>query len=245
MTEPTASESMMAKIRALLANAEDAATTPEAAETYMAKATELLAKYGIDRALLAAKDPSTDQVGDLVIRVPAPYALDKVMILAGVATQLRCRTVRKTVPGGYALHLFGMQSDLERVELLYTSLLVQAQTGLARAYVPWGENAAAYRRSWLQGFATAICVRLRDIEQRTTADAAATSTSAGGPSVALVLADRSKLVDSRVKTEYPRLVSAPSRSLQGSGKQNGYAAGQRADLGGTRVGSGSGRRAIG
>jgi hypothetical protein len=35
---------------------------------------------------------------------------------------------------------------------------------------------------------------------------------------------------------YPRLGMAPPRRLAGSGAHRGYAAGQRADLGGTRLG---------
>jgi hypothetical protein len=36
--------------------------------------------------------------------------------------------------------------------------------------------------------------------------------------------------------EYPHLRTASARNLSGSGGRSGYLAGQRADLGGTRVG---------
>ena len=46
-------------------------------------------------------------------------------------------------------------ADLERVELLYTSLLLQATRELIHVRPDeWGESTAAYRRSWLAGFAS-------------------------------------------------------------------------------------------
>src|SRR5215204_3089263 len=123
-------DTALERVRKLLAKAEDPGCTPEEAAALNDKAAELIAKYGVDRAMLAAARPDSDIVGDLVIAVFAPYALDKSGLLATVARALRCRTVRakKWAGDGYAytMHLFGFASDLERVELLYTSLLVQA-----------------------------------------------------------------------------------------------------------------------
>ena len=48
---------MLDKVRKLLAKAEDPACTPAEAEALTAKATELIAKYGIDQAVLAAQRP--------------------------------------------------------------------------------------------------------------------------------------------------------------------------------------------
>ncbi|WP_238448713.1 DUF2786 domain-containing protein [Micromonospora sp. 4G55] len=127
------SEAMLSKVRKLLAKAEDPACTPAESAAFTAKATELIARYGVDRALLAARDPATDPVGDRVVDVVAPYARDKAGLLAAVADPLRCRCVRRGPGGdGFALHLFGFASDLERVDLLFTSLLVQAAHGAVR-----------------------------------------------------------------------------------------------------------------
>ncbi|MGH3566379.1 MAG: DUF2786 domain-containing protein, partial [Pseudonocardia sp.] len=49
-------------VRKLLAKAEGAATQAEA-ETYTAKAMELMARHGIDSALLAAATPNSDEIG--------------------------------------------------------------------------------------------------------------------------------------------------------------------------------------
>lgn len=236
---------LLAKVRKILAKAEDPAATPEEAETYTAKAAELVAAYGIDQALLAESRPGSDVVGDRVVVLEAPYALDKAGLLSGVAVALRCQAVQRTryVDGAkqLSMHLFGFASDLARAELLYTSLLLQATSLLQRTPVPPGEHVAAYRRSWLAGFSAAVVRRLRDLERRAEAEASRRGGSSTGRSVSLVLADRSVEVRRAVQEEYPHLSRAQARSLSGSGGTAGYLAGQRADLGGTRVGGGRGQ----
>ncbi|GAB2886755.1 DUF2786 domain-containing protein [Nocardioides pacificus] len=235
---PTHQDPMLAKVRKLLAKAEDPAATEHESEVYTAKAAQLIADYGIDRALLAQGDPASDPVGDSVVVVDNPYATDKVDLVAAVAQQLRCSAVARTrwADGGKerSVHLFGHASDLARVEMLYTSLLLQATTQLLRTPVPHGEHKAAFRRSWLAGFRMAVTRRLVEAEQRAEQDAGARF-AAAGTSSELVLADRSAHVSAAVQETYPHLRTARPRSLSGSGVPQGWAAGQRADLGGSRV----------
>jgi hypothetical protein len=241
-TSSRPSDAVLARVRKILAKAEDPAATPEEAETYTAKAAELIAAYGIDRALLAETLPGSDVVGDRVVVLDAPYALDKANLLSGVATALRCQAVQRTrhdVEGKQlSMHLFGYDSDLARAEVLYTSLLLQATASLRRNLAPPGENLAAYRRSWLAGFTSAVVRRLLESEERAARAAEATQDDEAptGRSVSLVLADRSVAVRSARDREYPHLRTASARTLSGSGARSGYLAGQRADLGGTRVG---------
>jgi hypothetical protein len=224
------SEHLLARVRKLLAKAEDPACTEAEAEAFTAKATELIAKYGVDRALLAAADPALDPIGDRVVPLEAPYALDKAGLLAGVAVPLRCRVVRRRDRDAIRMHLFGHAADLERVELLFTSLLVQAAHGLAAVPVPGGHHPAAFRRSWLAGFTAAISARLRAAEKAAVADA-------GGPSTALVLVNRTDQVERKMADAYPQLRIAAPRRLAGGGLDQGYAAGRSADLGGARIGA--------
>jgi len=58
-----APERLLDRVRKLLAQAEDDSVTPAEAQAFTGKAAELMAKYGIDRALLAADRPETDQPG--------------------------------------------------------------------------------------------------------------------------------------------------------------------------------------
>ncbi|MFB9234853.1 DUF2786 domain-containing protein [Plantactinospora siamensis] len=234
------SDAILDKVRKLLAKAEDPGCTAEEAAAFTAKATDLIARYGVDRALLAARNPETDPVGDRVLEMLPPYALDKAGLLAGVAGSLRCRSVRRrSGPGRFDMHLFGFTSDLDRAELLFTSLLVQAAHGLAGTPVPLDEHPAAFRRSWLAGFTAAVAHRLR------AAETAAAEDSGKAPTMALVLADRSGRVDRRLAEAYPRTSTAGARRLVGGGRGLGIAAGRRADLGDPRLtGSAGGRRGV-
>lgn len=248
---------LLERVRKLLAKAEDPATTPEESETYTAKAAALIAQYGIDEALLAADDPGRDPVGDLVVHLEAPYATDKADLLATVAHHLRCRAVRRRERDGAggmrtSLHLFGHRSDLVRSELLFTSLLLQATTQVARTLPPRDEHLAAWRRSWLAGFRGAVDRRLAAAEAAAAAQAAQDAATGGstaspgtsGRAVGLVLADRAVAVDDAVTAAYPDARQARQRRLSGSGAVLGWAAGQRADLGDGAGLDGSGRRAL-
>ncbi len=229
---------MLEKIRKLLAKAEDDATSAEEADLYTSKAAQLIADYGIDQALLAADVPGGGVVGDRVVRLEPPYARDKADLLATVADSLRCRCVRitdrTTTRNEFSIHLFGHASDLERAELLFTSLLLQASTWLVRTPIPRHEHKAAFRRSWLAGFRHAIGSRLAEAERTAERDAS-TRRTASGRSTGLVLADRDAAVVDALREIYPRLRHSRPRSFSGSGVSDGWTAGQRADIGGTRV----------
>ena len=79
-------------VRKLLAKA-DGAATPAEAEVYTAKAVELMARHGIDEALLAAAAPRRDEVATCRIPVADPYSAGKARLLAWTASALRCRAV--------------------------------------------------------------------------------------------------------------------------------------------------------
>lgn len=235
----TDSTAVLAKIRKLLAKAEDPAASPAEAESYTAKAAQLIADHGVDAALLAADAPGSDRVADRVVHLESPYAQEKAELLSSVAAGLRCRAVlrkrdSREGPREHSVHLFGHESDLERADLLFTSLLLQSTGRLARTPVPAHEHKAAFRRSWLAGFRWSISERLAQAEREAETRAETRSTTAGR-SAGLVLADRSHQVDRALEEEYPHLRNARARSLSGSGTYAGYAAGATADLGGTRL----------
>jgi hypothetical protein len=226
------------RVRKLLAKAERAGT-PEEAETYNAKAVELMARHGIDEALLAADDPRRDEIGVLRIGMEDPYSAGKARLLGWTAAALRCRWVMHGARGGKvaAVTVFGFASDRERVELLYTSLLLQATGQLVRLRPPWpDESVAAYRRSWLQGFAAQVHQRLLEAEERAAAEACARAGDRGrAAGTALVLVDRGAQVDRAYSEAFPHLSRARRPSLSGSGFAEGAQAGRRADLGGRRL----------
>lgn len=226
---------LLARVRKLLAKAEDAGVTAAEAEALTAKAAELMAKYGIDRALLAAARPETDRPADRVIDVGNPWARIQAHLLCGLASALRCQCVILPRPGpGSRIHMFGFASDLERTDVLYTSLLVQMWQGLGAAPVPaWSRSPRAWRRSWLLGFAAAVVARVHAAEQEATSRATAPDARSGSQT-ALVLADRALVIRRNIEQAYP--VTRKSQvTYSGSGYSAGYTQGQRADIGTTRL----------
>ena len=235
-----APEALLGRVRKLLAKAEADGVTPAEAEALTAKAAELMARYGIDRALLAAAEPRTDRPANRIIDVANPWSQVKAQLLGGLATALRCSCVQlPTRSPGTRVHVFGYASDLERTEILYTSLLIQMAHGLLAAGVPaMAGSARAYRRSWLLGYTSAVTARVRAAEER----AAATAPQAAGTGTptALVLADRATVIQQECARAYP--VTRRMRvTYTGTGYRDGYDEGQRADVGTTRVGGTRGR----
>jgi len=227
---------LLDRVRKLLAKAEDEGCSPAEAEALTAKAAELMARYGIDRALLGALRPETDRPTDRVFTLANPWGDVKRHLLAGLATALRCQCVQSRHETGARLHVFGYLSDLERADILFTSLLVQMARALARQPVPgYGGEARAWRRSWMLGYSSAVVARVRAAEEAAVASASGDAeAAAGGQSAALVLADRSLTVRRQVAAAYPRLRQARV-TYSGSGYGDGYREGQRADIGEPRL----------
>jgi hypothetical protein len=238
---PDTPDALLARVRKLLVKAEADGVTQAEAQALTAKAAELMAKYGIDRALLAAVRPETDRPDDRIIDIANPWARVQAHLLCGLAAALRCQCVILPRSGpGSRIHLFGFASDIERADVLYTSLLLQMWQGLSAAEPPdWSRSPRAWRRSWLLGFATAVVGRVRAAEQRA-AQRAADAPVGSGPSAALVLADRTEIIERTLRQAYP--VTRTSRvTYSGAGYGTGYAQGQRADIGTSRLGRPSGR----
>ena len=225
---------LLDRVRKLLAKAEAEGVTPPEAEALTAKAAELMARYGIDRARLAASRPDTDAPANRVIDIENPWAQVRAHLLAGLAGAMRCQCVLlSTDKPGSRIHVFGFASDLERADILYTSLLLQMARGLTAAAAPAGvRSVRAWRRSWLLGFVSAVITRVRSAEERAAAGAEADTQT--GPSTALVLADRAVVIRQQIDQAYP--VTRRTRiTYSGRGYGDGYAQGQRADIGNTRL----------
>lgn len=240
-------EKILGKVRALLAQAEHKNTSPEEAEVFMAKAQALIAKYGFEEDELAIQDPERGfQVGDRKFECHAPFAQEKVHLWGSIATPMGIKSVqRKEWKSGkpyresradkqvIILHVFGTKADLDRAELLYTSLLLQQASALRKAEVPewvtW-HGRTAWNRSWLIGFGDRIFYRIQEAENAARAE---TMTDASGQSVstALVLASKDELVLAAQAEAYPSLKKVSNRKLSGRGYYDGDMAGRKANLG--------------
>ncbi|MBN0048752.1 DUF2786 domain-containing protein [Streptomyces actuosus] len=223
-----ASESrMLTRIRALLAKAE-ATAYPEEAEALTAKAQELMARHSVDEALLAARDADPDAPGACRIGVEPPYEQSKAVLLDAVARANHCRAVWNE-PLGFST-VVGFEADLEAVELLHTSLLVQAQTALAAAEAAQRrggrKRTKAFRQSFLAAYAHRIGTRLSAAAEEAVAD------SGAGADLLPVLASREVAVTAEADRMFPETVTTRLRGVSDSaGWAEGSEAADRAQVG--------------
>ncbi|GAA2261597.1 DUF2786 domain-containing protein [Streptomyces amakusaensis] len=194
---------MLARIRALLAKAE-ATNFPEEAEALTAKAQELMARHSLDEAALPrhAPDaaPSACRIG-----VDAPYETAKAILLDAVASANRCRAVWNSAFGFSTV--VGFESDLESVELLYTSLLIQGTTAMTRAEAAQRAGGRKRTKTFRQAFLLSYAARLGE---RLTAAAESVPAPA---EVLPVLATREVAVASRTEEMFPRTSSSRVRGV--------------------------------
>ncbi|MFF4270112.1 DUF2786 domain-containing protein [Streptomyces sp. NPDC001536] len=206
---------MLTRIRALLAKAE-ATGYPEEAEALSAKAQELMARHSVDEALLDAQAPTHDTPGACRIGVEPPYEQAKAVLLDAVATANHCRAVWNE-PLAFST-VVGFEPDLEVVELLYTSLLVQATTAMTKAEAAQRaggrKRTKTFRQSFLAAYAHRVGVRLRA--------AAETQVSAD---LLPVLATREVAVTGRLDRMFPETTTT---RLRGVSDEAGWVEGSQA-----------------
>ncbi|MEU9174266.1 DUF2786 domain-containing protein [Streptomyces sp. NPDC048420] len=206
---------MLGRIRALLAKAE-ATGYPEEAEALTAKAQELMARHSVDEALLDARAPSKDTPGACRIGVEPPYEQAKAVLLDAVATANHCRAVWNE-PLAFST-VVGFEGDLEAVELLYTSLLVQAQSAMAKAEGAQRAGGRKRTKTFRQSFLAAYAHRVGD-RLRAAAEAPVTD------DLLPVLASREVAVTDRMDRMFPETTTT---RLRGVSDEAGWTEGARA-----------------
>ncbi|MEU3504030.1 DUF2786 domain-containing protein [Streptomyces hundungensis] len=212
----------LARIRALLAKAE-ATGFPEEAEALTTKAQELMARHSVDDALLAGRGPGGEVPGACRIGVDAPYETAKAILLDAVASANHCRAVWNSALGFTTV--VGFEADLEAVELLYTSLLVQGTTAMAKAEAAQRAGGRRRTKTFRQSFLLAYAARLGDL----LASAARGVEESFGGEVLPVLATRAVAVAGRAEEMFPRTVATRVRGVSDeSGWRDGRAAADRA-----------------
>lgn len=222
-------DKLLTKVRMMLAKAESTPYEAEA-ETFTAAAQSLMARHSIDRAMIdqqAAQEAGGRGPGEphaVRIGTERPYEGPKASLVSAVARANRCRAVWNKDLGFSTV--VGFEVDLRAVELLHTSLLVQATAAMqaeGSRTNKYGENRTrSFRSSFLEAFAQRIGERL--------SQAARDEETAAG--IALVLADREVAVDRALRDRFPHLTRSRSRStMDAEGWRSGRAAAERARLG--------------
>jgi len=227
----TVDQRMLERVRALLAKAEST-EFPEEAEALTARAQELMARHSIDEALVAAAaaarqsgraGPGTEASGRRLF-VDSPYEAAKAILLDVIAKANRCRAVWHKQLG--LSSVVGFPSDLDAVELLFTSLLVQATTAMlaagARQDAVGRSRTRSFRQSFLAAYAQRIGERLAEAAGEAERQAAAESP---GANLLPVLAARYRMVDEAFEAMFP---SSEMFSLGSVSNSEGWYAGRAA-----------------
>lgn len=139
-----ARESLLRKVRALLAKANDRSVTPAEADAFRAKADELMARFAIEEFELADKRTTKP----VVRRVDFSWWFDAEQdsdaktatfhMFMRVYEHCRCAVVYKNA--GSTIPVVGYDNDLDYADLLFTSLLLQ----LVRATNPQPDSDLDY-----------------------------------------------------------------------------------------------------
>jgi hypothetical protein len=227
--ETEADAKVLNRIRGLLAKAE-ATDFAEEAEIFTAKAQELMTRYAINAALLHTQNGAGNTaVHSRRIHLENPYVKEKVHLLTEIGDSNRVRTVWFSSLA--IATVVGTPLDLQQVDMLFTSLLVQATRAMqfADADSRGGSPTTSFRKGFLAGFASRIGQRLRDADSRATAEAA-DEASIPVSDLLPILATKSEAVDAEFDRLFPRTKKARGRSVDANGWYAGQAAADDASL---------------
>jgi hypothetical protein len=218
----TERDRLLTRIRALLAKAE-ATDHPAEAETFTAKAQELMTRHAVDEAVLRGEQHEDVPVETRRVHLQSPYAGVKAALLAAVARPNRCRTV---LLDRYDIAvLVGTPLDVEQAEILFISLLIQATRAMADAghrRAGSFDRSATFRRSFLTAYATRIGERLEQADRSTTATY--------GAELVPVLQREADAVSAEFERRFPHTRTMGSGYLDRRGWEAGRAAADRAAL---------------
>lgn len=239
MTQMFTQDEMIRKVRAMLDRAEHPATPPREAESASAMAHQIMTKYAIDQAALAAQGLNrsymdiTPHEMKIVFSDNKMHLKQKAMLLHFIALTNRCQCVIIDENEG---HLFGYKEDMEFVEILFWSLHAQMQHA---ANVELREvrklkdvkNGYAWKRNFFLGYADRLHDRLAKQQANIVKE-----TEARSSGTELILADRSLAVKRLMEDYYPELRAGRKQKVSnGNAFRRGADAADAADISGGRT----------
>ncbi len=156
---------LLVRVRKLLDKAERTSNAHEA-DAFSRKAAELIAEHRIDPDRLGTIDAGDElRVREIELGRGA-YVRARLALLLAVADAHDVRVVFQARPNGTVAMAAGFRSDLDVVEVLYTSLHQQAAAQMAAVRRPTGAATQRFRRSYLFGFADRIGQLLGESKHR-------------------------------------------------------------------------------
>lgn len=225
----TADAKVLHRIRGLLAKAESTDYSHEA-DLFTAKAQELMTRYSIDSALLEADgDGTRSDVLNKRIHINNPYTKAKVHMLHEIG---QVNGVRVVWDEEYAVATaVGAPVNLRQVELLFTSILVQATHAMSevgRGPDPTARS-ASFRRAFLFAYAVRIGQRLHEVQEQTMRHAAAQARK-DGRRLLPILAAQHAAVNQEFERLFPRTEKQAATPLDARGWIAGKVAADQAVL---------------
>ena len=216
-------DKVMSTIRALLAKAESTEFAAEA-EALSAKAQTMMTRHAIDEALLHAGDLDSVEVVSHRVLIDSPYPTEKVHLLSAVGRANRTRVVWQEDLA--MATVVGTPVDVDQVELLFVSLLIQSTRAMAEAGTadPGSfDRSPRFRRSFLTSYAVRVGERL------TAADAETTATY--GAELVPVLRRQEEAIEATYERLFPHTREMSStRTYDRRGWEAGRAAADRASF---------------
>jgi len=198
---------------------------PGEAEAAQALAQELITKYQIEQSRLYNRDTSSG-IGSRKVDTPAPYDVDKSVLLNAIAKNNFCRVLRGD---GYC-YLYGTEDDIQLCLALYNTLVVHMISEMPAKLAKAKQNSDTtfHKRTWITSFFGGYCLsiseRLKTIKDKTIADQVKVDSS-----VSLMIRDK----EHAIEEFYQGIDRDPGyrRNLSSeSGYEHGREAGNEADL---------------
>jgi len=258
---------LLERIQGLISKAESTEFTEEA-EAFMAKAQELLAKYSLSEFdLELVKDgQAKDTVVTVPVLISEPCASAKLTLVSAVSRANNVKVVqgghkkrasKDAVPTDYrtglplrilsadsksvnyrTAWLTGFSRDVDAVTMLYTSMVIQINSTIAKEGVPAHVNKGTYTSHFIQGFAANVRFRLAKVLHISEQEFVDTARERGQDMLPILKSRREQ-----VNAEYERVWNGSLRSGRGGygrtstgGYNAGHTAGGAADIGMKKVG---------
>lgn len=224
------------KVQKLINQADDRAGHPDA-NAYLAKAAELMARYGFEERDLNQADEG-DEVISQTFTFSGTYTDMQARLLFGLMEALHCKGFgnrRRNSTKFTKVTMFGKRRHIERVAMLFpilnASMAVQSQHRDLNELI--GTSTVTQRRSFMLGFISTIAQRLEEMES-TVAD---NTDERERYAVALVddAAAAQNALDEHMAGQKLRTIKTNNK-IDPSAMRRGHSAANRADLGQARVG---------
>jgi hypothetical protein len=237
------------RVRKLLDKAEDAAVTPEEAQTYAAKAAELIAKHNLDQATLRhreGKRPEPIKLLQFEVSGQGWHGKARASLVYAVAEAHGCSvcTLGNKMNGNPRwVLIMGTASTLKALELLLPSILMQAEAqGMAAAKAHMAErkgmfdtpaNANIERRTFFRSYLPGYG---RGVAEKITASREAMAERVKGKAGELVLVTDAERTKAAFEKKFPELGFSREDKHNVAGAEAGRRDGRNADAGQTKVG---------